>query len=627
MVCAESGGHALKLSGMEMTRDNTAVPRRPGAAVRIRRLLGRDVLLFGHWLQGPWQQGRLVVPLVRGLLLCISVAGSEALISKRFLHSTLPQILFVFVGTAVVVLGRRRAPGSAVIGAAALSCLPFASMEPLLIIVGWSAGRWVSGARRALLVTLTTLGVTVLMTYLLCPFSRLDTRFSLVAAASVTIFCGYSSFISRHWLYRRTLVSALHEHYTRLPREQALLEERARLRERQRIADDMHDSVGHWLALITLQCDALRMDKSLPEGVRQEAKTLRHSSSSALEELREAVGVLGRATGDDVHAEETAPAVRADIRFIDGIDELADTSRRAGAIVEVTHVGERCPIAATVGHTAYRIVQEGLTNAHKHAPGAKILVDVRYEADALVVVVTNGPGLRPCSSGSAAGGRGLAGLNERARLIGGHVYARPAPDGGFRLAGLLPYRVASPRHPQQRTSMPQAEHPSGVPSETSEGRSWRWPAPIGDENYLWPELSSDSSPRDLVRALRGTQKASGAVVVIGFAVVAAMMAMLNFALDDQKAMSTTSAQAYRAAQMGQTEAEIRLHQAFGHSAVAQAARARALGSGALPSEPVGAYCKTFVDEQPGFAWEPLPVYRFCFTDGRLSGKWRAKIRL
>ncbi|MFD9069069.1 sensor histidine kinase [Streptomyces lasiicapitis] len=610
-----------------MTRDNTAVPRRQGAADWIRHLLVRDGLPFGHWLHEPRQQRRLVGPLVRRLSLCISIAGSEALISKWFLHSTLPQILFVFVGTAVLVLGRRRAPGSAVIGAAALSCLPFASMEPLLIVVGWSAGRWVSGARRALLVTLATLGVTVMMTYFLCPFSRLDTRFSLVAAASVAIFCGYPSFISRHWLYRRTLVSALHEHYARLPREQALLEERARLRERQRIADDMHDSVGHWLALITLQCDALRMDKSLPEAIQEEAETLRHSSSSALEELREAVGVLGRATRDDAHAQEAAPAVRADIRFIDGIDELADTSRRAGATVEVTHIGERCPIAATVGHTAYRIVQEGLTNAHKHAPGAKILVEVRYEPDALVVVLTNGPALRPCLSGSAVGGRGLAGLNERARLIGGHVYARPAPDSGFRLAGLLPYRVTPPRRPQQRTSMPETERPSGVPSEKSEGCSWPWRAPVGDESYLWPELSSDASQRDLVRALRGTQRAVGAVVVIGFAVVAAMMAMLNFALDDQKAMSTTSAQVYQAAQLGQTEAEIRLHQAFGHSAAAQAARARALGSGALPAEPVRAYCKTFVDEQPGFAWEPLPVYRFCFTDGRLSGKWRAKIRL
>ncbi len=89
----------------------------------------------------------------------------------------------------------------------------------------------------------------------------------------------------------------------------------------------------------------------------------------------------------------------------------------------------------------YRIVQEGLTNAHKHAPGAPITVELRHEPDSLVVEVANGPvpAGAPAAPPAISGGQGLAGLRERARLVGGMVHSGPAPDGGFRVAGVLPY--------------------------------------------------------------------------------------------------------------------------------------------------------------------------------------------
>lgn len=93
------------------------------------------------------------------------------------------------------------------------------------------------------------------------------------------------------------------------------------------------------------------------------------------------------------------------------------------------------PLATTADHAAYRVVQEGLTNAHKHAPGASISIGLRYEPDSLVVEVANGPVAEPMPSGVASGGQGLTGLAERARLVGGMVHAGPTADGGFRLAG------------------------------------------------------------------------------------------------------------------------------------------------------------------------------------------------
>lgn len=128
-------------------------------------------------------------------------------------------------------------------------------------------------------------------------------------------------------------------------------------------------------------------------------------------------------------------------------------------------------MAPAAGHTAYRIAQEGLTNAHKHAPGAPITLALRYEPDSLVVEVANGPApaAAPDAPAVISGGQGLRGLQERARLIGGMVHTGPTADGGFRIAGMLPYSAGTsaaldtgtgteggelqPHHPHNATSV------------------------------------------------------------------------------------------------------------------------------------------------------------------------------
>ena len=120
---------------------------------------------------------------------------------------------------------------------------------------------------------------------------------------------------------------------------------------------------------------------------------LREASVAAMHELRDVVGVLR--DGADATPAAGAPQGGDDpgapSRGVAGIDGLAETSRKAGTAVEIRRSGEVRPLATTADHAAYRVVQEGLTNAHKHAPGASIAIGLRYEPDSLVVEVANGP--------------------------------------------------------------------------------------------------------------------------------------------------------------------------------------------------------------------------------------------
>lgn len=164
--------------------------------------------------------------------------------------------------------------------------------------------------------------------------------------------------------------------------------ERARLRERARIADDMHDALGHELALIALRAGALEMAADLPEHHREAAKGLRESAGAATERLRRAIGLL-REDG------ESAPLETRDITA------LVQRARASGMPVTLDQRADVSDPASA----AYRVVQEGLTNAAKHAPGRPVTVLLERREGDLIVQVRNGTG--------------LAALSERVRLAGG----------------------------------------------------------------------------------------------------------------------------------------------------------------------------------------------------------------
>lgn len=258
------------------------------------------------------------------------------------------------------------------------------------------------------------------------------------------------------WLFGRyrsqrdLLVSAGWDLAERMEREQRMVADEARLRERSRIAQDMHDSVGHELSLIALRAGSLELDSGLDERHRRAATELREAAATATERLGEIIGVLrdpgAQAPVRPAHETVADLVARA---AASGLDVRLDSSLRppnqrqisttSADVTDVTDV--TASPAPMVERAAHRVVQEGLTNAAKHAPGAAVTVELSEEQDDLVVRVTNDAG-RPGTV--ATGGRGLLGLEERVRLVGGTLSSGPLPGGGFELVARLPRGGQSP---------------------------------------------------------------------------------------------------------------------------------------------------------------------------------------
>ncbi len=245
---------------------------------------------------------------------------------------------------------------------------------------------------------------------------------------SVAVVTG-AALLGMYTAARRRALQALTERAERAERERHLLAERARAEERARLAAEMHDVVAHRVTLMVLQAGALRV-QAPDEPTRTAAEELRGTGCQALEELRDVIGLLRRAPGQ-------APA-----EPLPDLSALVAESAAVGVPVELAEHGDPPSASPAVGRTAYRIVQEALTNARKHAPGAAVHVDVRYRTDGVTLSVRNAaPARAPDAELAASGsGTGLAGLRERVELIGGTFTAGPHEDG-FRVMASLPAYV------------------------------------------------------------------------------------------------------------------------------------------------------------------------------------------
>ncbi|WP_105969704.1 sensor histidine kinase [Streptomyces geranii] len=226
-------------------------------------------------------------------------------------------------------------------------------------------------------------------------------------------------------------------------------EEEARHRvteERMRIARELHDVVAHHLALANAQATtAAHLARSNPEQTRRMLNDLTGTTSSALRELKATVGLLRHADDPDAPLEPAPGLAR--------LPELIATVQAAGLTVTLTTVGEERPLSPGVDLTAYRIVQEALTNITKHAVGATACVRLVYSADRLTITVTNNAadavpagsaGVRP------ARGFGLIGMRERAQSVGGNLAAGHRPEGGYEVSTALPL-YPQPSEVEERT--------------------------------------------------------------------------------------------------------------------------------------------------------------------------------
>ena len=231
---------------------------------------------------------------------------------------------------------------------------------------------------------------------------------------------------------RRELVANLREQVAAARREQEVREDAARAAERTRIAREMHDVLAHRISLVAMHAGALAYRPDLTATERSTAaRTIEENAHLALQELRDVLGVL-RDPASGVGAPEGPQPLIGDLQ------SLVDESRVAGVRVDLEqHVTGEPP--TTISRTAYRVVQEGLTNARKHAPNTavRVLVDGAPE-DGVSIVVTNPLPLSRNDSHVPGAGMGLLGVSERVSRVGGTVTHGPE-RGDFRLAVWLPW--------------------------------------------------------------------------------------------------------------------------------------------------------------------------------------------
>ncbi|QCD60622.1 sensor histidine kinase [Streptomyces hawaiiensis] len=287
-----------------------------------------------------------------------------------------------------------------------------------------------------------------------------------VPFAAITMSLGFTAPPVLLGLYvgaRRRLMESLRERADSLERELQLLAERAEERaewarneERTRIAREMHDVVAHRVSLMVVHAAALQaVARKDPEKAVRNAALVGDMGRQALTELREMLGVLR--SGGDVRRERAASvplaavgvaaaAAAAASRAADDegpclaeIEELVGQSAAAGMVVAFSVEGDVRSYAPLVEQTAYRVVQEALTNVHKHAAGAKTYVRLAHRVSEIAMQVENEPPEEAAASARLpSGGNGLVGMKERVSALGGVFVSGPTDAGGFRVSAVIP---------------------------------------------------------------------------------------------------------------------------------------------------------------------------------------------
>jgi signal transduction histidine kinase len=252
-------------------------------------------------------------------------------------------------------------------------------------------------------------------------------------AVGATASCAAAVALGLYVAARRRVLDGLRERAERLDREKELLTERAVTEERARIAQELHDIVAHNVTLMVVEAQALGASMH-DDRVTQSTDAIADLGRQAMSEMHTTLKLL-RGGGEEP---ELAPQPG-----LDQLERLLEQLRRAGLDVELAIEGQPHPLPRSVELSAYRIIQEALTNVVKHAAGARTQVKLAYASDALeLTVVDHGDRTRAAAAKEPSSGHGLIGMRERVALFGGTLTIHALPNG-FRVAATLPY-VPSP---------------------------------------------------------------------------------------------------------------------------------------------------------------------------------------
>ncbi len=415
-------------------------------------------------LTGPWWWARWRSAALDGSLALVSAVecGAEGIPFAR--DAGIPVVVGIVFGviSGSVLLVRRKWPIAVVLVAIAITP---AQMGFLLGVVGLYTLASCELPRRIIgaLAGMSLVG-TAVVTFVRVrqDMARGDLTLGdwFVPFAAVTTALGLTAPPVLLGLYvgaRRRLMESLRERADSLERELQLLAERAEERaewarneERTRIAREMHDVVAHRVSLMVVHAAALQaVARKDPEKAVKNASLVGDMGRQALTELREMLGVLRagedvgrRAQGVPLAAvREAAAAAAMCIRDRSELEELVGQSAAAGMVVDLSVEGEVRSYAAEIEQTAFRVVQEALTNVHKHAAGAKTRVRLAHRVSEIAMQVENGPPPEPGSASAAglpSGGNGLVGMRERVVALGGVFVSGPTDAGGFRVSAVIP---------------------------------------------------------------------------------------------------------------------------------------------------------------------------------------------
>nr|WSW44582.1 sensor histidine kinase [Streptomyces sp. NBC_01001] len=252
---------------------------------------------------------------------------------------------------------------------------------------------------------------------------------SQTVVAGVAILFGFVGILGYALRATRLARGKLVEQETLTEEERA---QRTLLEERNRIARELHDVVAHHMSVISIQAQvAPYLVENPSEELRENLAGIRENALEALTELRRVLGVLRSEQPDDPANPHHPQPTLAEL------DGLVDNVRSAGLAVTTEIAGIRRPLAPGVELTAYRIVQEALSNCLRHAPGSRVEVGIAYGPRELHLCIANSAPTQPAPPSHGAG-HGLLGMRERAGMLGGELAAGPRPGGGYEVSAVLP---------------------------------------------------------------------------------------------------------------------------------------------------------------------------------------------
>ncbi|HEV7977777.1 sensor histidine kinase [Amycolatopsis sp.] len=386
---------------------------------RALPLLGQDGLIaLGTWLAG-------LVLYVSGMFPLVNMTEPVPFWA-RFL---------VLTGMCALRLVRRLAP-TALIAATALLMVDFALGPTIPVLLVFADHLYVAtlhGSRRIhrAMITIAALGTLTMVAVVL--LLSTSWRAGLIAALAAMPFLIMPVWWATNVRQQRDIADNERENAVQLARIGELDRHAAVAAERARMARDLHDVIAGHLSAIAIQSEAvLTMSTADPATSHTVLRSVRENSVSALDEMRAMIGLLREGGSDE---ETTAPARLAQL------SKLVESARASGMHVDVeSEMDGSATLPAAVDLTAYRIAQEALTNAVKHAPGARTRVDIQRADGILTVEVTNeleAAGMKPRYAGQPGAGTGLLNMRERASAVGGSLSAGPSA-GRWRVHAELP---------------------------------------------------------------------------------------------------------------------------------------------------------------------------------------------